>query len=114
MSNDIHTASALIEAESREDILAAPTPKEKVLVVFRKAQNHWMYTDEDVQMTAALNAAMHHMDEEEKESLVLEAKVLQAISAGIDGLPIDFSQVKLPEKTIGIMALWEQVKEEKK
>lgn len=72
-------------------------------------KNHWMITDENEQLKAAVAAVMLLSDEETKDKITREWKAAAAFSALLSGLPIDMSCVDMPENPIGIMKIWREV-----
>ena len=98
------------------------TLKDVLKRAMRYTKNHWLVTDDDLRLRAAIGATMAHFGEgsEEWETLKREFTNLQrfgaAMSAAQLGVKVDFTSVDFNEKNaepIGIVKLWNEVKEEK-
>ncbi len=62
----------------------------------------------DQQFRTAIGGVILHASEEERARITLEMRVLGSLSAAIEGLPIDLSQIPEPEKPIGLLKLWHE------
>lgn len=109
---NIAVVVGMIEAECREKLEAAETAEDKLRVAFRGAKNHWMFTSEGEQQRGAIGAAMHHMDQSDRDIVAVELKVFNALNASMTGIPVNFEALEIPEKVIGIMKIYQEVQAE--
>lgn len=110
--DDITTVIAIIEAECRSKLEGATTPQEMLKIAFRGAKNHWMFTNEGEQQRGAIGAAMLHMAPEDSATVGRELQVLSALNASASGVPVDLAQVDVPENVIGILKIYNEVRDE--
>jgi hypothetical protein len=86
---------------------------EKVAAAMKVTCNHWMLTDDTLRFKAAVGGAIIACtSSEDRERLVKEMKGLNALSALLTGVPVDFDKVEISENPIGLMGLWGNIKEE--
>lgn len=91
---------------------------ERIKYAMQKASNHWLVTNEDDQFRAAIGAVLVTANEEEKEKINSELKLLKALSAAATGVSVDFTQLfaQLPvseTEPLGLRGIWQEVKEAK-
>ncbi len=84
----------------------------KLRAAMKDTLHFWLTTDEDIRFRGAVGAVLLCCSEEEKERLEEELKGLRAISAMTSGVPVDISQVNVPENPIQLLKLWKEVKAE--
>jgi hypothetical protein len=80
----------------------------------RAALDHWLLTNEDIQIKAAIAGVLMICNEEDKARITRELDFWTALSAAISGIPVDMAQVLAGQEgyePIGLRRLWEEVKE---
>ena len=101
---------AIVAAECRAAAEKETTLEGRLKAAFSVARDHWMATDENDQLNGAVVAIHGISNDEDKRRLELEMKSLRALNAAMSGVPVDFAGLELPEKPIGIVALWKAAK----
>jgi hypothetical protein len=114
MSNIVAIA-AVGAREAAEN--AGPALEDRLRAAMRATHHHWLATKEDDQIMAACEGAAQAVGEgPDRERLIAELKVWQALSAAISGVPVDFGamvpddEADRPEP-VGIRKLWLEVTE---
>lgn len=90
-------------------------------VVFRHAcevaHNHYMITGEEMQFRCAIGVLivtlLHHERHEEHRKVVEELRGLNAISAAMQGVPVDFAQLHEEDggrDWVGLVRIWQEVR----
>lgn len=80
---------------------------------------HWMCTDAELQLTAAIGATLVELgpDHPDYEVVVTEFKAIRAVNAGLQamlsGVKIDLDSIQMPDNAFGILDLWNTVIEDK-
>jgi hypothetical protein len=106
------TAAALMEAELRDDLRGLTKAEDMLALAFRKAQNHWMFTEEQDQFKGALGAVLISLQsgpefdrvQEAIKSLGRASAILNAIQQGV---PVDFKEMeKAPADVIPLIRMW--------
>lgn len=116
MSDMRTTATAMIEAELRDDLAKITDLEEALRFAFKKVQRHWMFTDQNDQFAAAVGAVglRFGLDSPEFERLrkaseaqKRAAAIMNALQAGI---PMDLeslaSQAESEGPVIPLNRLW--------
>ena len=106
------TLVALVATEAREAAKDCTTLDERIRAAMKSAANHWMVLDRDQQFQGAVAAIYELSDEATRERLTRELDVLKALSAVVQGVPVDFGAVvgdeeKAPE-LIGLSKFWRE------
>jgi hypothetical protein len=96
--------------EAKDAAEKETTLENQLKAAMRVMNDHWMITDPDEQLQAAVAAVVLLSEEETQARITQEWKALASLSATIAGLPIDMSRIEFPENPIGIMKLWQAIK----
>lgn len=87
---------------------------ERIIYAMKYAQEHekdvfWMFgsVNDDIKIRASLGAVMAEGTEDERALIIESLKPLQALSAAISGIPVDFGSMELSEDLLPIMKLWQ-------
>lgn len=110
--NDAALMIAATEAKHGIEGKEFPSIAEKLKAAMRLTKDHWMVTDEDTQFRAAIGAVLLTASPEEKTLIESELRCLKMLVAASQGVPVDFSQMQVPENAIGLNKLWQDVKAE--
>ena len=111
LSNSLQIA--ILEIKHKVAALPAETTLEdKLTAAMRDARHHWMVTNEDEQFRAAVGAVMLNSDDDTRRRIEKEMLALRTLGTAMDGVPVDFSSVEVPEDPIGLLALWKDTKVE--
>lgn len=122
------TLLALVAHDAREAIERSAKEggdfQAQALAAFSKVKGHWMVTDEDSQFKGAVAALYQVADEDQKEAIKRELDLLKALSAAMNGVPVDFEamlpvdfEAMLPNpdepkvEPIGLQKLWREAVE---
>lgn len=121
-NNDYEMCAALVETEARELLAAATTAEEALRIAMGKANNHWMYLDEQTQFKGAIGAALIALKSgPEFERINKSVRALGKLSATLNalqqGIPIDLEAMLAereadPDKDtiIPLNKLWDEVR----
>ena len=106
------TLVALVATEAREAAKDCTTLDERIRAAMKSAANHWMVLDRDQQFQGAVTAIYELSDEATRERLTRELDVLKALSAVVQGVPVDFGALvgvegEAPEP-IGLSKFWRE------
>ena len=107
MPDMVKTATAFVESEAKEELEKCKTVEDKVRAAFKVAKDHWMFTDENIQMNAGLYAAALHCSEEEINRLKREMDFIRSLSAGMSG--VDVNMPDYPEDAVDILGIWAKI-----
>jgi hypothetical protein len=97
----------------RPECANEPALTERLRKAMRAAHQFWLSTDDDLRFTAALTAAhLETTDEKEKEQITRSARFLSAISAGMNGVPVDLAAAFGNDdfRPLPLMGLWNETK----
>lgn len=99
---------SLVATECREAARSADTLDDRIKAAFKAARNHWMVRDENEQFQGAVAGIYELSDETDRERIKMEMDGLRALSALFSGVPVDMSQIPIPEKPIGLLKTWKE------
>lgn len=71
----------------------------------------WMISDETSRFKAAVAAIMLNVDEETKDNIKKEMRAISTLNAAMNGIPVDFSRIELPENPLKLLERWRKLKE---
>jgi hypothetical protein len=108
MSNTLMIAAMETRAILKEKSFA--TLEEKLRAAMELTKDHWMAVDENERFQAAVGAVLCDASQEDKARIQAELQPLKMLGAAAQGIPVDFSQMVVPENPIGLMKLWHEVK----
>lgn len=89
------------------------TLEARLRAAMNATKDHWLLVDEDARFRAALGAVLLLSDTEDKDRIEKEVRELRTLSAMVSGVPIDFNEVKAIENPMGLVKLWQELKEQK-
>jgi len=103
----------LVANEAENACKGEPDLRSKCVAAMKAARNHWMVTDDDKQFRGAIAGVMMAVGEgsAEYESLKVEVGAIKAMNALFSGVPVDISQIPLPENPVGLIKLWQESKQ---
>lgn len=104
------TAQAIAAAEARHVVKVEDALEDRLKATMKATRGHWMATDEDDQLYAAIGAVYALASEEEKKQITNELEHLKILSALLSGVPVDFEAIPPLANPIGIMKLWQDTK----
>ena len=96
-----------------EDLGDAPI-EDRVRAAMRKTWRHWVATNEDDQFAAAVEAVARLANDEERDALIAEYRVLGMFGGGVvnlDEVAAFAAQVPNP---VGLLKLWNEVKSDQR
>jgi len=109
----LRTTVMIAIAEIKESLSEDMNIKEKLEKAMALAVDHWLVTQEIDRFNSAIGAVLLVASSEEREIILREIQLLNAISSN---LPIDWDEL-LSEKSIklyGLLPLWKKIKENKR
>lgn len=89
----IDGVTAIAVAEARNACKGEPNIEKRIAKAMKATANHWMQTNKDEQLRAALAAAMLESDEGECDRIRRNVDVIRALNAAMNGVPVDMGQV---------------------
>ena len=105
--NDIGLQIATTEA--REACKGKKSLHGRMIAAMKTTKNHWMVTNEDEQLQAAVCATMLESNEDDRKVIEDEWKALRRLSLILSGVG-SIADIQTPKKTIGIFKLWKGLK----
>ena len=116
MANEALLSIIVAECQNVDE----PDLIERVKACMRRANDHWMVTDEEEQFKGALAAAMVLSETGDQERIKSSLKPLQAIGALMSGVPVDLERVLREQEEakesghepIPLRKLWGDIKAE--
>lgn len=108
MSNTLMIAAMETRAKLKGQTFV--TVEEKLKAAMEMTKDHWMAVDESERFQAAIGAVLADASPEDKARIEAELRPLKMLGAAQQGIPVDFSQLEVPENPIGLMQLWHEVK----
>jgi hypothetical protein len=110
MSNIVAIAAVEARAAAEEAGLAL---EDRLRAAMRVTHHHWLATDESDQIMAACEGTAQAVgDGPDRERLIAELRVIQALSAAMSGVPVDFDAMLADEnrpEPVHIRKLWAEV-----
>lgn len=83
--------------------------EQRIREAFKCSQDFWMSTDDNVRFSGALVAVAACCTEEDKALIVRSKKRLDALSAMLDGVPVDFDKAMAdPDEPVLPLLRWYQ------
>ncbi len=111
--NEAVIAIAATEARHAFEECESPRLEEKVRAAMRVTFSHYMLTGEGPQFSAAIAGVLTSkgLDPSVKVDLEKEAKSAIVLSMAITpgAIPVDLERVELPENSVGILRIWNEV-----
>ena len=113
-----NAAIAIAYTEARPEVDKAESTAEKLYAAMRVCKGHWMVTDPNEQLVAAVATVMTALQEAgnlaDYGRLQTETRMVRALGAASAGLPIDFTQLVLDDnfEPFGLGAMWREILEE--
>lgn len=108
--SDVALRIAMTEAKAAVERAGDVALEDRLRAAMKATYRHWMATDEDVQLRAALGGVLLACeDDAEKARLHAEIEQLRLLGAMLSGLPIDPEAIKPLEEPIGVVRLWREV-----
>ncbi len=101
----IAMAEAIDQLNEQENINKLSL-EDKLKIAMGVTKNHWLQTNEEEQLLAAINAVIYISNEEDQKVLKENIEELRAISAMINGVPVDLNKITNPQKRISILEMW--------
>jgi len=83
--------------------------KEKLKIAMKKTKNHWLQTNKEEQLLAAINAVLSVSNEHERKILRDNVEELRAFSTASQGVPVDLNKKIKPSAYIAILDIWEEI-----
>jgi len=117
------TAAALMATEFQDDFKGLDKAEDMLRVAFKKAYNHWMFSEEQDQFKGAVGAVLITLKSGPEFDRVNEAlrqlsRASALISALQQGIPVDWDSMEKPDENappvIPLNQLWCEVKWPKK
>ncbi|KKN16367.1 hypothetical protein LCGC14_0976620 [marine sediment metagenome] len=100
---------AAVQAHAEESL------EERAKVAMRAARKSWLGLSDNENFSAAIGALVLEATPEERNRLEAEIRVLKALNAAIDGVPVNLATVLEGgqiDNAIGLNSLWHEVKAE--
>lgn len=106
----------IVSAEARVAVEREPedTPfEQRIEAAMRSANNAWVTSNEEDRFKGAIGGLLlaSNVTTEEKERIKSEMEGIKTLSAMMAGVPVDFERVKVPENTIGLLAMWRAIRD---
>ena len=96
--------------EGREACRGEKRLKDRLLAAMKCLKNHWLVTDEDDRLRLAICAVVLESGEEDVKTVKEEWNALRALSDILSGRGGNAGDIKIPEKSVGIMRMWKEMK----
>jgi hypothetical protein len=96
--------------EGREACRGEKKLKDRLLAAMKCLKNHWLVTNEDERLRLAVCATMLESNEEDVKILQDEWKALRALLDILSGKGGSAGDIKIPEKSVGIVQMWKEMK----
>jgi len=105
----LRTTIMIAIAEIKESLSEDMNIKEKLEKAMALAVDHWLVTQEIDRFNVAIGAVLLVASPEEREIILREIQLLNAISSN---LPIDWNELleEKPLKLYGLLPLWKSIK----
>jgi len=105
----LRTTIMIAIAEIKESLSEDMNIKEKLEKAMALAVDHWLVTQEIDRFNVAIGAVLLVASPEEREIILREIQLLNAISSN---LPIDWNELleEKPLKLYGLLTLWKSIK----
>jgi len=95
--------------EAREACRGKKRLRDRLLAAMKKTKNHWLVTNEDERLQAAICAATLESNEDDAKAIKDEWDALKVLSSLLSGMG-SIVDIQTPKKTIGIFKLWKELK----
>jgi hypothetical protein len=103
------TALLLAVTEAREVCKGKKTLRSRLLAAMKATKNHWLVTDDNTRLQAAVAATMMESEEDDKERLKEEWDALKHLSAALSGVGT-LNGLVPPKRPVGIVKMWAELK----
>lgn len=100
----------LVAASAKAAAEKATTLDERIELAMKSAIHHFMVRDEPTQFAGAQIAIWELSDLETRSRIETEARGLRALSAIIEGVPVDIEKVEVPTNPIGLLGRWRTIR----
>jgi len=96
-------------SEAREACKGKKRLRDRLLAAMKKTKNHWLVTNEDERLQAAICATVMESNEDDKKVIGDEWQALRRLSLVFSGAG-SIADIEAPKKTIGIFKMWQELK----